>query len=391
MSPARRTKLEQGITVRHQDGCKSYGGGRCNCSPTFQARAWSQAAGREVRRSFKTRSEAKAWRAHAMTGHVDRMAGATTSPTLDVLAEHVLAEAQAGRLLNRSGDEYKASVVRSYRSAYNTHAKPALGGRRIGTIHRRDVQALVSDMSAQGLSPSTVRNALLPLRLAFRVAVRDELGVTTSPFEGLELPAVRGRRDRIATVTEATALIEACDVRDRAIWATAMFAGLRRGELMGLHTDDVDFERGEIYVQRAYDPGSKKFQTPKSKAGVRTVPMVKALRRELAAHRMRKGTPGPLMFARKDGRPFSPEATYKRSRTRWDNLKLSPITMHECRHTFASVCIAAGINAKTLQEVGGWSSIAIVYDRYGHLMPGARAEAAGLLEAYIDRESASGT
>lgn len=385
----RRHKVEQGIAVRHEKGCRSYEGARCNCSPSYQARAWSNAAGREVRRSFKTKSEAKAWRARAMAGHVDKLAGATTSPVLDVLAEWVFDEAAAGRLLNRSGDEYKPSVVRSYKSCFEVHLSPAIGSRRVGSIARRDVQAVVGSMSAQGLSPSTIRNTLLPLRLMFRVAIRDELGVTTSPLEGVELPAVRGRRERIATPTEAASLIDACDDRDRAIWATAMYAGLRRGELMALEVANVDFDAGVIRVMQSYDPGSRTMTAPKSRAGIRTVPMVRPLRRELAAHLMRRGQRGALMFAREDGRPFSPEATYKRSRTRWDAAGLPRITMHECRHSFASMMIAAGVNAKTLQEVGGWSSIAIVFDRYGHLMPGARDEAAGLLDAYIDKETAA--
>lgn len=386
----RRHKLEQGIAVRHEKGCRTYEGGRCNCSPSYQARAWSNAAGREVRKSFKSKSEAKAWRARAMSGHADKLAGATTSPVLNVLAEHVFDEAEAGRLRNRSGREYKPSVVRSYRSAYNVHMADAIGPRRIGAIHRRDVQAIVDDMTAQGLSASTVRNALLPLRLIYRVAIRDELGVAESPFASLELPAVTGTRDRIAGPVEAARLVEVCDPRDRAIWATALYAGLRRGELMALEVANVEFDAGVIRVLKSYDPGSKKMTAPKSRAGIRTVPMVKPLRRELAAHLMRRGQRGALMFARDDGTPFSPEATYKRSRKRWDNHKLAHITMHECRHSFASMMIAAGVNAKTLQEIGGWSSIAIVFDRYGHLMPGARDEAAGLLEAYIDKETAAG-
>jgi integrase len=57
---------------------------------------------------------------------------------------------------------------------------------------------------------------------------------------------------------------------------------------------------------------------------------------------------------------------------------------HECRHTFASFAIAAGV-AKALCEYMGRSSIQVTYDRYGHLMPGNEAEAAGLLDAYLQR------
>ena len=59
--------------------------------------------------------------------------------------------------------------------------------------------------------------------------------------------------------------------------------------------------------------------------------------------------------------------------------------MHECRHTFASLMIAAGVNAKALSTFMGHASITITLDRYGHLFPGSEEEAAGLLDAYLTR------
>jgi hypothetical protein len=63
---------------------------------------------------------------------------------------------------------------------------------------------------------------------------------------------------------------------------------------------------------------------------------------------------------------------------------LDRMQMQECRHTFASLMIAAGVNAKALSIFMGHSSITITMDRYGHLMPGSEDEAAGLLDAYLD-------
>lgn len=383
----KRERIEQGIAVRHRKGCATEAGSRCNCSPTYQARAWSNAAGREVRRSFGKRADAKAWRARMMAGHADRVAGASTAPVLDVLAERVLDDAERGTLLNRSGDPYKPSVVRSYRSNYNTHIRPLLGGRRISSITRRDVQALVDEVVALGLQPSTARNALMPLRLIYRVAMRDELGVSASPIPGVELPAVRGRRERVAAPDQIQPMLDAVDARDRAVWATALFAGLRRGELMALGWQQVDLDAGLIRVMQSYDPKSRTFTSPKSRAGIRTVPIVRSLRLYLLQHRLLSADRTGLVFGREDGTPFRSESLTKRATKAWSSAEVPRLTLHECRHTFASLMIAAGVNAKTLQEIGGWSSIAIVFDRYGHLMPGARDEAAGLLDAYLEREA----
>jgi hypothetical protein len=62
---------------------------------------------------------------------------------------------------------------------------------------------------------------------------------------------------------------------------------------------------------------------------------------------------------------------------------LERITPHACRHTFASLMIAAGVNAKALSTFMGHATISITLDRYGHLMPGSEAEAANLLDAYL--------
>lgn len=92
----------------------------------------------------------------------------------------------------------------------------------------------VAELVASGLSPSTVQCSLLPLRAMYKRAISlDELSV--NPTTGLRLPAIRGGRDRIVTLAQAAALIDALPTaHDRALWGTALYGGLRRGELLGL-------------------------------------------------------------------------------------------------------------------------------------------------------------
>jgi len=91
------------------------------------------------------------------------------------------------------------------------------------------------------------------------------------------------------------------------------------------------------------------------------------------------GTPEALAFARDDGRPYSGTALRDRAPRAWKAAGLNPITPHECRHTCASVWIAAGVNIKALSTYMGHANIAITLDRYGHLMPGSEDEALGSL------------
>ena len=65
----------------------------------------------------------------------------------------------------------------------------------------------------------------------------------------------------------------------------------------------------------------------------------------------------------------------RRAHTAWRTAGLTPIGLHECRHTYAAFMIAAGVNAKALSTYMGHSSITITFDRYGHLMPGSEEEA----------------
>jgi len=125
---------------------------------------------------------------------------------------------------------------------------------------------------------------------------------------------------------------------------------------------------------------------PKSASGSRRVPVPAALRDELLEHRLREQRAEGLVFGRGPDRPFEPSGVSRRAQTAWKRCELEPITLHEARHTFASLMIAAGVNAKALSAYMGHASITITLDRYGHLMPGNEEEAAALLDAYLDRE-----
>lgn len=83
--------------------------------------------------------------------------------------------------------------------------------------------------------------------------------------------------------------------------------------------------------------------------------------------------------------PFNSSTIWARARRAWKAAELEPIGFQEARHTFASLMIAAGVNAKALSTFVGHSSIQITYDPYGHLMPGSEEEAAGLVDSYLER------
>ncbi len=271
--------------------------------------------------------------------------------TLRDVAETWLDGARAGSVRNRSGDRYKPSVIRGYETSLRLRVLPELGNRKLSEIRRRDVQDLADRLLGQGLDPSTIRNTLMPLRAIFRRALaRGDVAV--NPTRGLELPAVRGKRDRIAPPEEAEELLAALPEGDRALWATALYGGLRRGELQALRWDDVDLATGVIRVERAWDVREGPIE-PKSRAARRRVPIPAILRDYLVEHR--HGRPGVLghVFGRPDGKAFDGPTVDARAKAAWRRAGLEPITLHEARHTFASLMIAAGVNAKALATYMG--------------------------------------
>jgi integrase len=377
--------------------------GPCKCEPGYRAWVYDRRTGGKVRRSFATQAAAKAWRSDAV-GEVRRgKLRAVPTPTLGEAAEAWLAGAEDGSIRNRSGDRYKPSAIRSYRTALESRILDDFGARRLSDIGRVELQDFADRLLADGRDPSTVRNALMPLRAIYRRAIaRGEVAV--NPVSGLELPAVRGRRDRIASPDEAAALLAALPVDDRALWATALYAGLRRGELMALRWENVDLAGGTLRVERAWDPQAGLAIAPKSQAGRRSVPVAAVLRDYLDEHKLRSGRAEGLAFGRSATTPFADSAVGQRARRSWqaenerrrkaaerrdDDLQrvelLEPISLHECRHTFASLMIAAGVNAKALSTYMGHANISVTLDRYGHLMPGNEGEAAALLDAYLLR------
>jgi integrase len=107
---------------------------------------------------------------------------------------------------------------------------------------------------------------------------------------------------------------------------------------------------------------------------------------------MRLGWVEGLVFGRGAEKPFTSSNVRKRAHTAWRRAGLQPIGLHECRHTFASLMIAAGIRAernpvaiaKQLCTLMGHASITQTLDRYGHLCPGSEGEAAAALDAYLE-------
>jgi integrase len=350
----------------------------------YRAVVFDKATDRKRSKTFPSVTAARQWRNDAMAAL--RAGTLTTSrgPTLNDAVDKWLDALREGHVRNRSGDPYKPSAVRGYEHCLRHRVLPRLGHMRLEEIRPQDVQALVDKLVEDKCAPATIDSALTPLRALYRRAVaRGE--VTHNPTLRIEKPAVRCKVRVVASPVEAATRLDALDREDRPLWATAFYAGLRRGELIGLRWEDVDLATGVLHVRRGWDAVQGEI-APKSRQGRRDVPIPAVLRDYLLEHRMATLGDGRVFVADRQVRTQA-----ERAGKRWTEQGHERLTLHDARHTYASLMIAAGVNAKALSTFMGHGNIGITLDLYGHLMPGSQAEAATLLDAYLAREVGGST
>jgi len=309
---------------------------------------------------------------------------------------------EEGSIRPKRRERYKPNTTRSYERALRVYVEPsAIASIKVSELRRRDLQDLADELHAAGLSGGTISNALNPIQAYYRRVIdRDEL--TYNPSERIDLPIGQSKRPkRIASREEAATLLAALDPVDRPVWATAFYAGLRRGELQALRVCDLDFEANVIAVERGWDRVEGVIE-PKSLAGRRTVPLLAILRDYLEADLQRSGRSGEdLVFGRTTEIAFYASTIDHRAKQAWKRANkrateeaeqgggppnlLQRITLHECRHTFASLLIDAGANPKAIQQFMGHSKIQTTFDVYGHLLPGSHDEVRERMDGYMRR------
>ena len=220
-----KTEATDRHPCRHSRGCSAPQGSRCTCrpGPSYEAFVFIKAYGEKRRKTFPTLKEAKVWRRDAMHAAGHGKLAAANRQTVKEAGDLWLEKAKSGEVRLRSGLPFKPSTLRTYGRDLEKYVYPAVGHIRLTDLRRRDVQHLLVEPLVGKMSGSRVAGAVMPLRAIVKRALRnDELAV--NPTADLDLPASDGVRDRVATVAEATALLDALPVDDRAIWTTAVYA-----------------------------------------------------------------------------------------------------------------------------------------------------------------------
>jgi len=295
--------------------------------------------------------------------------------------DYLVLRHQLGRL--------KESTLVGYRVNLRLHIVPFFRATRLSDIALPHVREFMKALLAKGLKPKTVGNVMVILKEMFKHAVQWGY-VDANPAQYAERPRGEDQEMQILTPAEIHRLLRHTDDRVGTLLLCAVMTGMRRGELLGLRWEDVDFEGNRIDVRRALWRG--KFVTPKSKRSRRSIDMTRTVKEALA--RLPSRFRGELVFCAESGAPIDPENFTKRDWARaLRRSGLRRIRFHDLRHTYASLLIAQGAHPKYIQAQLGHASIQTTLDRYGHLMPDIHEAEARKLDRLVfgeDEGSAGG-
>lgn len=386
---SRHERHSDGIYYQHAASCGGAKSDRsCRCKPSFQATVFISRNGKRIKKTFGTVSEARTWRAETLAASkLGSVVTGTSKLTVGRALEELIAGMKNQTILNRSFRPYKPSTIRSYeRAAVRVNAE--LGRIRMTELTRRDIKYFATQLAEAGFSASSVKNHVDPIRVICGRAIDDEI-ILHDPTLRLKLAPSRGRRDRTVSPDEAEALVEALPTKYQALWATALYIGLRRGELQGLRWSDLDLERGIGRCERAYDDEAGEVLRPKTDAGARMFPIIGRVRKRLIAHKLATGRSGDdLVFGRERDHRFVPSTIGRHARQAWEAAGLDPITLHEARHSAATLGSYAGIGDLELTHIMGHSSVMVTKDIYGHVREEQIEVVGQALDSYL--EGASG-
>jgi integrase len=304
--------------------------------------------------------------ANAYRRHSSSPPASGSGPTFEAVVEQWLS-----RQVN-----LRPSTWARYENDLRVHLLPRLRETPIASLHEDDVVLRIDEMLQAGSSAASIRNCLTPLRRICRFAVRRGLAAR-NPVEMLErteIPRTPRREQRLLDSHTIGRLLAAARPRYRTLLATAVFTGLRQGELLALVWEGIDFESGFVKVRKSLDRRGQRVP-PKTSSAIRDVILMPALAELLTAHRAAssfhddadfvfpslRGTPlGHRNVAQRGFDAAASEAGLNREGER-------KATFHDLRHVFASLLIGQGANVAFVSRQLGHATPEVTLRTYGHL------------------------
>lgn len=332
----------------------------------YRVRYWDDAH-RQKSRTFRLKREADIFKRQVETQLAE---GEYIDPELKTIPVSALYPTY---IASKKG-VVKKTYLRDLESAWRVHVKPQWGSRALGSIRRSEIQAWVSGLSAgdekkdiPAKSPSVVIRAYDLLKQLLDLAVADGL-IRKTPCENISLPKKIIKRRVYLSAEQLLALANASG-RYSTLVLVLGFCGLRMGEARGLTVDDIDFSESRIAVERSVTRVNRTWEESDPKTRVkRSVPVPGYVMKRLEEEC--KGKRGDaLVFTNARGGYLG---EYRRTAYGWYSRALQasgvpPLTIHDLRHTAASIAISSGANPEAVQRMLGHKRASETLDRYAGL------------------------
>ncbi len=253
-----------------------------------------------------------------------------------------------------------------YTQHWELRISPRFGHVPLDEISRRDVQQFIDTLT---VGPWAKLATLRLLRSILDLA-REDGRIHSNPAEGVSSGRIPAReRHRYLTATEVAALAAACGDHGDVVTILA-FTGLRWSELVGLRVGDIDLTARRLYVRQAAPEveGRIIVGPPKTRAAVRTVPLPQIVIDALKP-RIDKRAPTEQAITSPNG-GFLRSNNWRRH-THWSRAlkktQLAPLTIHDLRHTYASLARASGADLRYVQKTMGHSTPTVTANIYSDL------------------------
>ena len=301
----------------------------------------------------------------------------------------------------------KPGTVCHYDSVCRLHIIPALGEIPLVKLRTPVIQKFYIGLQEKGLSAKYIKNIHGCLHKALDIAVRIDY-IPKNPTNACIIPRVIQKEMHPLDAPEQVQLLQSLKGKEyEALITTALFTGMRAGELLGLTWDNIDFEHGVIHIVKQLTQSRGEghpfsFGTLKNgkTRSINPAPYVLEIlkahkehqedQKKKAGNLWNEGKFRNLVFTHADGSHLSQPTIWKAFQKALVDAGLEHHRLHDCRHTFAVNSIRAGDDIKTIQENMGHYSASFTLDRYGHVTETMRQESANRMQAFIQGMAGEG-
>jgi len=280
-----------------------------------------------------------------------------------------------------------------YRIAFK-HIEPALGSMRVAQLRPHHIEDLYDALQSKGQSGASIRKVHWALRQSLAWAHRRGYTALVAT-DGVELPPLGERKIDPPSSENVRTVVDHL-LSTRPDWGTLIavlaWTGCRRGEVCGLHWDDVDLDGGSILIRHAVvtvpggtmERGTKTGEERRIAIGPRTVELLRAHQERSIAQATKCGTtlePSSYVFSPDPAsrRPYSPNSITRAFSTACRDAGVPHVRLHDLRHHSATTLLKSGSSVGEVMDRHGWRTVQMI-NRYRHLLEAQDVEAAKTLE-----------